>query len=105
MDFMNYEEAVDASKWHVGDRVEREGQRYVCEAFEPHIRRDGRETALVVLRSDCAQCGASFTFKVPALVAWRKLMLSRRCAAHKRPGVKVKKAAPVKAAKRSDVFG
>lgn len=65
------------------------GQRYVCLNFQPHTRRNGTETALIVWASRCAECGEVFEFASPRVTKY----LSRRCAAHRACGRRVRRAA------------
>lgn len=57
-------------------------QEYLCVGAEPHVRRDGSETTLLLWESHCATCGAVFRFKTPAAVT--KFQPNRRCDRHKR---------------------
>jgi hypothetical protein len=66
-----------------------DGQRYEMVGERPYIRRDGRETLVIVWRSHCAQCGAEFTISTPNS-SRAKFMPNRRCQKHKRPGHRVK---------------
>jgi hypothetical protein len=63
------------------------GQRYDFEGIEPHTRRDGTLTLLAVWVSFCAECGEPFRFRTPLRAG--RFQPNRRCAAHKRPGVRV----------------
>lgn len=65
----------------IGTSVVVRGQSYRLDAFEP---REGRKP-LVVLTSECAECGQAFATKTPLEISY----LSRRCEAHKQPGNKV----------------
>ena len=67
----------------VGFVLMREGQRYELVAHEPHIRRDGLPTTLLIWRSHCCDCGVAFEV-VTGLVA--NGYFNRRCPDHHRPG-------------------
>jgi hypothetical protein len=67
-----------------------DGQSYEFARTEPHTRRDGTETTLMVWRSHCAQCGEPFEVLTPA--GSGKFSPNRRCQKHKRPGVRVRTA-------------
>ncbi len=67
----------------VGFILMREGQRYELVAQEPHIRRDGLPTTLLVWRSHCCDCGVPFEVAT-GLVA--NGYFNRRCPDHHRPG-------------------
>lgn len=62
------------------------GQRYICTATVPFTRKDGTVSAVLTWQSDCAECGAAFSFKSGAT----KFDPNRRCTKHKRPGQRVK---------------
>jgi len=62
------------------------GQDYTCTASVPFTRKDGTVSAVLTWQSDCAECGAAFSFKSGAT----KFEPNRRCAQHKRPGQRVK---------------
>lgn len=59
-----------------------EGQRYEVIRTEPHRRRDGSRTTLIVWRTHCAETGHPFELKT-GLVA---KSINRRCPEHKAPG-------------------
>jgi hypothetical protein len=62
------------------------GQRFVCVGWVPHINRNGDPTVLALWGTNCAECGGATQF---ALAMDReKWEPSRRCAEHKRPGVR-----------------
>jgi hypothetical protein len=61
------------------------GQSYALVETIPHRRRDGTETTLSRWRSNCATCGAEFTFTSPTHRA--KFEPNRRCEQHRQPGV------------------
>lgn len=67
-----------------GDVFFHRGQRYEVVRLEPHRRRDGSLSELVVFTSRCADCGAVFEAKSP-----NKLVLypNRRCKRHAKPMV------------------
>lgn len=67
----------------IGFVLMREGQRYELVAHEPHIRRDGFPTTLLVWRSHCCDCGEAFEV-VTGLVA--NGYFNRRCPDHHRSG-------------------
>jgi hypothetical protein len=48
----------------------------------------GRTSKLVILESRCVDCGAPFRF-MTTFGALRRREVNRRCARHKRPGVRV----------------
>lgn len=62
------------------------GQLYVRVDDVPHRTRDGRDTLLTRWWSTCADCGAAFVFATSSLA--RKFQPNRRCANHKRPGIR-----------------
>jgi hypothetical protein len=64
------------------------GQTYVCTAVEPHIRGDGFETNFGDL--ELALRPMRCAVRVQEIGTCSAFMPSRRCAAHKRPGVRVK---------------
>lgn len=61
------------------------GQQYEFVRDEPHLRRDGSETALIVMATKCAECSKPFEAKAPASTKW----LTRRCAICAKPGRRV----------------
>lgn len=63
------------------------GQKFECIAIEPHVTRNGKDSELWVLRTNCAQCNRLFTFRLPRRGVLRG-DVSRRCDDHKRIGVK-----------------
>lgn len=67
-----------------GDVFFHRGQRYEVVGVEPHRRRDGTLSALVVYSSRCADCGAGFEARSPNKVV---LYPNRRCKWHTRPMV------------------
>ena len=86
MDVMSYDEICASSNWREGAAHTVLGQRFVCVGFEPHTRRDGIQTALVRLTSECAECGAGFMQRYPALITPANLKVTRRCPKHARQG-------------------
>ena len=54
--------------------------------LEPHVRRDGTDSALSVWQGWCAECGAEFITRAPS----EQFPESRRCPAHKKPGKAVR---------------
>lgn len=72
----------------IGDTLDHKGQVYTVVASFERNRRDGTKAAILEWRSNCAQCGAPFTFTTPA--ASSKFEPNRRCQTHKRPGHRVK---------------
>jgi hypothetical protein len=65
------------------------GQRYDNIGTVPYVRTDGGLTTLAVWTSFCADCSAAFEFKTPLgrhSLRWP----NRRCAACRKPGVRVK---------------
>jgi hypothetical protein len=61
------------------------GQRYDFGFVEPHTRRDGTETFLAVWFTRCAECSEIFMMRTP--LRGKRFEPSRRCKAHKKPGV------------------
>ena len=61
------------------------GQPYQLIRAEPYRRVDGKEIALAVWTSNCADCGAPFEVRRPL----DRAPENRRCNLHKRPGYKV----------------
>lgn len=64
---------------------EHKGQRYTCTAAVPFTRKDGTLSAVLTWQSDCAECGAAFSFKMGAT----KFEPNRRCRKHSQPGNRV----------------
>lgn len=62
-------------------------QRYVHAGVEQYRRRDGAVVWLDLWASNCAECGARFEFALSQRVA--KFEPNRRCAKHKRRGLRV----------------
>jgi len=71
----------------VGDVFRQRGQKYVCVAVEPYIRKDGAFSGIATIMSHCADCGAEFTFKVG--IKTTKFSVNRRCPEHVAPLRKV----------------
>lgn len=69
--------------------IEIRGQTYERIGRVPYVKADGSTTRLTVLRSHCAKCGEPFEFTATDENIGRG-MVNRRCAEHKRPGVKVR---------------
>jgi hypothetical protein len=67
----------------VGDVFRHRGQKYVCVAVEPYIRKDGTFSGVATIMSHCADCDAEFTFKVG--VNMTKFGVNRRCPEHVAP--------------------
>jgi len=66
------------------------GQRYwVADTFM-RARKDGTQAVILIWASHCADCGEEFRCSTPAAAA--KWQPNRRCAKHKRPGVRVRSA-------------
>jgi hypothetical protein len=63
----------------IGMTADWQGQSYELIAIEPRQRQDGRNTLVLVWRSQCIKCGAPFETTTPQ----RKLNYpARRCPAH-----------------------
>jgi len=58
------------------------GQRYVCVAIEPYVRRDGALSCVAVWHSHCADCGDAFEFR--STKRFVKFQPNRRCSAHRK---------------------
>lgn len=59
-----------------------EGQRYEVVRTEPHRRKDGRMTTLIVWRTWCAETGHPFELTTPL----KSKSINRRCPEHRAPG-------------------
>lgn len=70
----------------IGFAISIDGQRFDLVALEPHQRRDGAATTLLVWRSECPTCGAGFAGKSPS----NSTPQTRRCEQHRAPGKKVR---------------
>ena len=73
----------------VGTVLMRDGQRYVVVDTQPHRRKDGTPTTLIVWRSHCSDCGQPFELTTPLATKWP----NRRCPRHRAPGRAVTAAA------------
>jgi hypothetical protein len=67
----------------VGTVLMREGQRYELVALQKHVRQDGRATAVLIWRSHCAECAATFEIKTALKTSGA---INRRCPLHHMPG-------------------
>jgi len=74
-------------KIEVGDEFRYRGQKYVCVAVEPYIRKDGAFSGIATIMSNCANCGAEFTFTVG--INTTRFNVNRRCPVHAAPLQKV----------------
>ena len=59
-----------------------EGQRYEVARTEPHRRKDGRMTTLIVWQTWCAETGHPFELTTPL----KTKSINRRCPEHRAPG-------------------
>ena len=64
-----------------------DAQRYVLIDTELYVRKDGAYSLLLTWQSYCPECGEAFSIKT----GLRQRYINRRCDAHRRPGVAVKK--------------
>lgn len=64
------------------------GQRYECVALDEYRGANGSVGSLATWESECAQCGARFTFR-RAVKAGVEFAPSRRCREHAAPGRRV----------------
>lgn len=64
------------------------GQLYCRVGTRQRERHDGRMMEMIIWRANCAQCGAVFKCSTPS---GGKFNPSRRCKAHRMPGIKVGK--------------
>ena len=78
------QDVMAAASARIGEARVHKDQRYLCVSVEPHTRRDGTQTALLLWESQCAECGEPFGFKTPNT---GKFEPSRRCQAHRKPGL------------------
>lgn len=69
-----------------GTAISYHEQIYNFVGAQPHTRRDGEATTLLVWRSPCARCGDQFEITTPLISS----SPNRRCQACKAPGRKVK---------------
>jgi hypothetical protein len=71
-------------------------QKYTCVGLRGYTNRAGHTSTLAVCQSRCASCGEQFEF-MTTFGAFRRREVNRRCARHKRPGVRVRAAPSRKA--------
>jgi hypothetical protein len=64
------------------------GQRYTCVGYQNYETRDGRWLELLILESDCPDCGSSFRLLTTETNA-KYRHVNRRCEDCHRPGVPV----------------
>lgn len=76
----------------VGNTYTHKRQNYLCVGLEPYVRRDGAGIELALLKTQCARCGLSFTFKLRAEA--EKFQPNRNCSLHSRP-LRTKRAAKI----------
>lgn len=69
----------------IGQVLLRGAQKFECVAIEPTTRKDGTATSFAVLKGQCAECGADFTFTSARRGA--VFQPNRRCDKHKAAGV------------------
>ena len=75
--------------WFASEPIIYPGQEYFALGTEPYIRKtDGRPTTLRRWRSRCAECGRPFEFFRSIRVRFAP---NRRCAVHRKPGVRVRR--------------
>jgi hypothetical protein len=72
----------------VRDTFTKTGQQYTCVGFQDYTNMAGRTSKLVILESQCVDCGAPSRFMTTS-GALRRREVNRRCALHKWPGVRV----------------
>ncbi len=72
----------------VGMRSSFNEQEYRCIGVTAHERANGRMTELAIWESRCPECGDPFTFQTS--VTRGIVSPNRRCARHRKPGIKVK---------------
>lgn len=84
----------------IDDDFKFHGQRYICTGYQNYETRDGRWLELLVLESDCPDCGREFRLVTTKTNAKHRL-LTRRCEDCHRPGVPVapRRRAPIVVAK------
>lgn len=68
----------------VGTVLLREGQRYELLEIRPYVRRDGKQTWLLVWQSHCADCDRAFEVITGIKTSFGNL--NRRCSIHHSPG-------------------
>ncbi len=71
-----------------GTILMKEGQRYEVKALEPHTRKDGSKTTLIVWQSHCAETGHPFEIRTGLKCKY----VNRRCKQHGKPGKPVSRA-------------
>ncbi|MFA1626064.1 hypothetical protein ACDY96_25920 [Rhizobium mongolense] len=64
------------------------GQTYTCVGVTAHERANRRVTELAIWESRCPECGEAFTFQTS--VTRGIVSPNRRCARHRKPGIKVR---------------
>lgn len=69
----------------IGTTIALDDQVYELIAIEPHVRKDGVSTLLLVWSTSCAYCADPMLVRSGLHVA----ALNRRCDVHKRPGQRV----------------
>ncbi|MFC3205084.1 hypothetical protein [Aquamicrobium soli] len=67
----------------VGDRVFRGEQEFKCVGHQSYVRKDGKETVLLVLESACCYCGTSFT-QIVSMRVRSQDRLRHRCKKHRK---------------------
>lgn len=70
----------------IGTVLMLDDQPFELVGIEPHTRRDGLITQLLVWNSTCAECGEPIACRTPGMTSW----LSRRCGECRKPGKPVK---------------
>jgi hypothetical protein len=80
------------------------GQRYVCVGHREYETHDGRWLNMLVLETDCPDCGIDFRLLATQTNA-RRRQLTRRCEDCRRPGVPVDRHWQRKAAKAKPAPG
>jgi hypothetical protein len=78
----------ESTTMKIGTTFTKGRQKYTCVGFREDTNRFGRTSTLAICRSRCASCGDRFEF-MTTVGAWRRREVNRRCARHKRPGVRV----------------
>jgi len=79
---------ASATGWPRGVSFIQDGQRYTLDRMETHTRRDGETVPLVVLVTNCPDCGEAFEVRQPVAGT---ASLTRRCSAHRSPGKRVQR--------------
>jgi hypothetical protein len=72
----------------VGEARNYRGQLYKCVDAFPHVTRDGRQTALLVISTRCADCYRRFEI-TETHTHFRRRRLLRRCEDCRKPGVPI----------------